>query len=515
MSRWGKVLWFVAGMSLVSFAVVRFLLGGWVPFLWVALGLSAVSVVGAFLVDRSFYGEFFSLRTTKKGMNMGTMILLVLVLLSAINVLSARHYKTWDFSIGRINTLSDQSIKLAESLKDDLKVIYFYQDGAEGVVQNKRMFIDLVRRYQDVNPKIKLEFVEVNERPDLAKKYDITRGTQTVVLEYQGRKNTIEKIDEQEFTGALAKVTREREKKVIVLSGHGEVGLEPAKDGRSLSVFKSLLEGNRYKVESFSFTQAAVIPSDTDVLVIWGPRQQFLDFEIKAVMDYLKNGGSLLLAVETGHRANTEELLKPLGLQAQDNVVVTVLETPFGRAVDPRVTRGTDFSTNSSITKPFGKGEVTLFRMPQSLIKSPAASGDSFKDFTWEELVRTNAQSLAFKDLTFKEGSEQRGPFTLAYEVKGKLPGAEKSFAAVVLGDEDIFTNPLLYQNLNRDLALNAVSALAKEDNLISITPKEVQATTLNLTDTSFVVLIFALIIPLPVLFYILSGVQWFRRRSA
>lgn len=512
MSKLGKILFFLAGLSLVSFAVVRFLLGGWVPFLWLALGLTVTFIASAFFVDRVFFKEFLTLRTTKKGMSMGAMILMVMVTLSALNFLGARHYKTWDLSLNKVNTLSEQSVKLAQSLKQELRVIYFYQEGAEGVAQNKRLFIELLRKYQDVSPNIKLEFVEVNERPDLAKQFDIARGTQSVVLDYQGRRNTIEKIDEQEMTSALAKVTRESEKKVLVLTGHGEVSLEPSKDGRSLSVLKTLLEGNRYKVESFSFTQSTQVPSDADVLAVIGPKQQFLDFELTALENYLKQGGNLLLGVEAGTSSGLESLLAKLGLKVDKNVVVTVVETPFGRAVDPRFTRGVEFSTTSSITKPFGRSEVTVFRMPQSMSRIETNQ----KGLEWVELVKTNAQSMGYTDLNFKtEGS--KGPFTLAYQVSGSLEGASggKTFQVVVTGDEDLFTNQLLYQNLNRDLALNAISALAKEDNLISISPKEVQSTQLELTDTGFIVFIFSLVIPLPILLYFLSGFFWFRRRNA
>jgi len=512
MSRLGKVLFFLAGLSLGLFAVVRFLLGGWVPFLWVAIGLTLIFSGSAFFVDRSFFKEFLTLRTTKKGMSMGAMILMVIVSLSAINFLGSRHYATWDLSLNRINTLSDQSVKLAQSLKEDLRVIYFYQEGAEGVAQNKRLFIELLRKYQDVNPKIKLEFVEVNERPDLAKQFEIARGTQSVVLDYQGRRNTIEKIDEQELTSALAKVTRDREKKVYVLSGHGEAPLEPSQDGRSLSVFKSLLEGNRYKVESFSFTQATQVPTDADVLVVIGPKQQFLDFEITALENYLRQGGNLLLGIEAGTQPGLENFLAKLGLKVDQNVVVTVIETPFGKGIDPRFTRGVEFSKESSITKPFGRNEVTVFRMPQSLSRTRG----EFKGLSWSELVRTNDQSIGYSDLNFKSEGV-KGPFTLVYKVTGVFEGAAegKTFQAVVLGDEDLFTNQLLYQNLNRDLALNSISALAKEDNLISISPKEVQSTQMEMTDTGFIIFIFSVIIPLPVLLYFLSGFFWLRRRNA
>src|SRR5690606_20318596 len=102
-----------------------------------------------------------------------------------------------------------------------------------------------------------LEFVEVNKNPALAEKYNIKRGTQSVILDYQGKTNLIEKIDEQEITGALVKVTREKQPVVYLLSGHGELAVEQQADGASLSFLKQVLEGNQYQVKELSFNEKA------------------------------------------------------------------------------------------------------------------------------------------------------------------------------------------------------------------------------------------------------------------
>jgi ABC-type uncharacterized transport system involved in gliding motility auxiliary subunit len=511
MSRLGKILFLFSGLSLVCFALVRFLTGAWVPFLWIALGLFAGFLVGGFYVDRSFFKEFLGMKTTKQGMSMGATIALVLVLLTAINFIGARRYLTWDLSLNKVNTLSDQSVKLVKDLKEDLKVIYFYKNGTEGVDQNRRGFIDLIRKYQDQSPLVKLEFVEVNERPDLTEKYKITKGTQAVLLEYKGRTNLIEKIDEQELTSALVKVTREKDKKVYLLSGHGELATEPSQDGQSVSLMKQLLEGNRYTVQTFSLTTAPAVPEDADVLIIPGPQQGFIDVEIKAIENYLKRGGSVILALKPKAPHRLDGLLAQFGIKLNNDVVATVLDTPMGRAVDPRFTRGSLFSSQSKITSPFGRSEFTVFHLPQSLKHETAPVS-----VTVDDLVRTNDSAMSFSDLTFQKGGV-KGPFTLGVEIKGTWPGEKdaKPFELVVFGDSDFLNDQYLYQNLNRDLLLNSVSALAKEENLISVTPKEIQATKMELTDTQFILFIFAFVIPLPVLLFVASGVLWFRRRHA
>lgn len=510
MSRLSKILLFMSGISFVSFVIVRFLLGSWVPFLWVALGLFAFFLVSALWVDRKFFGEFFSMKTTKQGLSMGSMILMVLTVLAVVNYFGARKYKTWDLSANQVNTLSDQSIKMIEGLKGDLKVMYFYKDGTEGVEQNRRAFMDLIKKYQDKSNFVKLEFLEINQSPEEAEKYQIKKATQSVILEYQGRTAQIEKIDEQELTGGLVKVTREKDKVIYVLSGHGELGFEATQDGESISFLKQLLEGNRYTVKSFSFSDASVVPKDADVLMILGPEQQFLELEIQALENYLKSGGNLFLALEPKAKHGLESFASKLGLKLGNNYILTVMDTPLGRAMDPRFTRGNIFSPVSTITKPFSKSEFTVFRTPQALLREGSAPPFGL---SIDDLVRSGENSMAFQSMQFDKSSGS-GPFTLVASVKGKFPGSSEApeFNMILAGDRHFLNDASLYQNLNRDLVLNAVSALAKEENLISITPKEVARTQITLLSSQFAMFVISFV-ALTLALYIWGGVLWWRRR--
>lgn len=513
MSQLGKILLLFSGVSFVSFALVRFLLGAWVPFNWLALAFFVFFLAGAVWKDRAFYHDFFGMKTTKQGLNMGTMILLVFSILAAVNFLGARRYLTWDLSANKVNSLSDQSLKMLDGLKDDLKVIYFYKEGARGVEQARKMFIDLIKKYQDASSKMKLEFVEINERPDLTEKYGIKSGAQQVILDYQGRNSLIVNINEQEITGGIVKVTREQAKKIYVLAGHGELGLESQEDGDSASFLKALLEGNRYEVKSFSFSNDGAIPKDTDALMILGPKQQFSEGEVKALETFLIGGGSLLLAMEPNFNVGLAPLLQRVGVKASNNYIISVIRTEFGVIPEPKFTRGSVFSTSHPVTKPFGRSEFTVFRLPQALERT---STNPPEGLVIDDLVRTNENSFAVTSLTANEQGPD-GPYTIVMSVKGKMPGASdsKEFNLVVAGDRDFLNDQSLYQNLNRDLLLNSVAALAKEENMISITPKEVGRTELVMLDTQFVLYIFLFAIPLPLLFYALSFVQWWRRRNA
>jgi len=85
----------------------------------------------------------------------------------------------------------------------------------------------------------------------------------------------------------------------------------------------------------------------------------------------------------------------------------------------------------------------------------------------------------------------------------------------LLLGDSDLLGNQLLYQNLNRDLVLNIFSYLSSQNEMISISPKEISKTEFVMTETSFMVFLFGFLIPLPVVFLGLAGWLWYRRRYA
>lgn len=510
MNKISKILFGISGVSLLCFIVTRLLVGVWIPFLWIPLSFFVCCFIGAVIQERKTIVEFMTMKTTKHGMNMGALIALVFVVLVVVNFLSVRHYKVWDFSGAQSNTLSDQSIKLVKSLNSEMLIRFFYKKGVEGNEDNRKNFRELIKKYQDQTPNIRLEFVEVNERPDLAEEYGVTKGSGVIFLDYKGRRNRVEKIDEQEVTTALVKVTREKEKNIYFVVGHGERDLEEPKEATGLNALKVMLENNRYVVKTQATNLNAKIPEDADVVMIIGPTQKFLDYEIKALEDYLQRGGSLLLALKSKQTQGLEAVLGQVGLEPMNNYIMNLVDTPMGKGVQQGQTLGTVFSSTNEITKVFGKSEATIFRNPMSFKRGKVPEGVSIDD-----LVKTQENSMSFTNLDLKDQGPE-GAFTIVAEAKGKFPGNKgQDFQLIVAGDADFLGNQLLMQSLNRDLVLNSVAALAKESNLISITPREAQVTKLQMTDSNFYLFLFLFAIPLPVLLLGTSVTLWMRRRHA
>lgn len=507
MSKLGKVSFILATISILAFTLVRFLLGGWMPFYSILLGFFALFLVVGFTLDRKFFAEFFTMKTTKHGMNMGVMILLVVALLVVVNYIAIKRNKTWDFSQAQTNTLSDQSLKIVQGLKSELKVLFFYKSGTQGVDDNRKAFRELLKKYQDISPLIQLQFFEVNQNPQLAEDYGVTKGGGLAFVEYEGRKNRLERVDEQEVTQAIIKVTRSQTKIAYFVTGHGEVDIEDNQDASGMNAMKLLIENNSFTVKNWNLPSAPQAPNDADAILIMGPTQKFADYEIKALEDYLKRGGNLLLALESGKTVGLENLLQKIGIKPENNYIKSSF---MGMGFIDGPTLGNVFSLNSSITKVFAnQRDVVRMNWPMSF-----TTGGTPADIKIEAIIKTDQNSSAFSAPKLDTGKHPQGPFQLALEVNGRWPGGENDFQMLIYGDAELFSNQLLYQSLNRDVALNSVSQLTKEENLISVVPREVQKTELQMTTAKLGAFYISMIL-IPLCLFASAIVFFVRRRRA
>jgi ABC-type uncharacterized transport system involved in gliding motility auxiliary subunit len=186
----------------------------------------------------------------------------------------------------------------------------------------------------------------------------------------------------------------------------------------------------------------------------------------------------------------------------------------MGKALRQGPTFGSEFADADDITRIFGRNKSVQFILPMSLKRTELPPQVSIND-----IVKTNKDSASFKDLKDAEVGQtaQSGPFVLGMHAFGSLPQASQNneknnFSLVVFGDADFLTNQALYQSLNRDLILNSIASLAKENELISITPKETQITKLVMT-TGAQATMGILVLGFPLLFLSTAILMWVRRR--
>jgi|HubBroStandDraft_1064217.scaffolds.fasta_scaffold00627_7 ABC-type uncharacterized transport system involved in gliding motility auxiliary subunit len=435
-------------------------------------------------------------RQTKYSAYVTVYILVILAVLSVANFLANRYDKSYDATANKQFSLSDQTIKAVKGLQKDVNVTYY------GETEQFRPARDLLGRYADLSPKLKVQYLDPVKKPQLARAAGVTQ-LGTVVVDSGERKESAKTLTEEEITGALIRSLKGGERNACFLAGGSERGLDDTAAGGS-SFLKEALEHNNYKTRSVNLAQLAApsgtpgalaatpvlgqaqaakleIPKDCTVLVSAGPKLAYLPAEVAAIKAYVESGGSALFLMDTplriGQQEGTEnpEVVKMLaewGVTMNNDLAIdisrNILREVFSLGPEIAVVSAYE---SQPIVRDFKEGTPTLFPLSRTL----KIAGNT--KVTVDKLIATGDDSFG--------ASSVQGPIDPKKGVKGPLvlaaagtyntgkPGGSGRF--VVFGSSLWAANEYLgsRQIANRDLALNTFNWLTSDEDLISIRPKE------------------------------------------
>ena len=128
----------------------------------------------------------------------------------------------------KIHTLSDQAKRTARRLTDDVEVTVFYSSQEQGRVREMK---ELLRRFQEENPRIRFRMFDLDRSPRLANEYGVVNYN-SAVLEGLGRKLIVRDLGENELTSQLIRLIEGQERIALFTVGHGELDPETATRGR-------------------------------------------------------------------------------------------------------------------------------------------------------------------------------------------------------------------------------------------------------------------------------------------
>lgn len=495
---------------------MRALAGALMPFVWVFLGLGIAALVGAVVKDFAFFKDLATQRTTKYGMNLSVLVILVVAILVGVNFVGYRHVKKIDLTKAGVNSISEQTKSILNNLKGDLILRAFINEGQDTVGMQQK-FKELTDLFKGASSKVSALVINPVKKPEEAKAFGITANG-TVVLEHQGKKTKVEEISEQAFTNAIIKITREKNKVVYFVTGHGERDFESGSPEGAQN-FKKYLTDSSYDVLPLSFFEKKEVPENAELVIIAGPKQAYLEPEIKAIKNYLFKGGKVLLALDPGTKNNLGGLAKLIGVEFKNNYILDQLGQLVGGGGATAV--GINYSPLHEVTKEF-KQAMTIFHLA-SQVTTDKNKPDAI---VVDEIVKSSPASFAKNEIKqgeakYIDGKDVKGPLGIVASVKGKMrkdadtQGDAGDFSAIVVGDSDFLTNQLIDAQLNHDLALNIVAYLAKDADLVSIRPKTFEGTTLTITQTQSALLFYGLVFILPLIIFVTGGFVWYRRRTA
>ena len=476
--------------------------------------------------------DWIKARQTKYSAYVVVYILVIVAVLGVANFLANRYDKSYDSTANKQFSLSDQTVKAVKGLKKDVSVTYF------GETTQFPQARDLLGRYSNLSPKLKVDYVDPVKKPQLARAAGVTQ-LGTIVVDAGERKESAKSVTEEEVTGALIRSVKGGERNACFLTGSGEHGLDDT-GGGGFSALKEALEHNNYKTRSVNLVQPGAppaegaapavaigqvqqakveIPKDCTVLVSGGPKLACSAAEAAAIKSFVEGGGSVLFLMDTPLRIGPQEgnanadvvkMLADWGVTANDDMALDTSGVGQIFGLGPEVAMVTNYESQA-IVRDFKEGVPTAIPLSRTL----KIEGNT--KVTDDKLISTTDNSFA--------ASSVAGPIDPKKGVKGPLvlaaagtyntgkPGSSGRF--VVFGSSQWAANNFLgsRQVANRDLALNTFNWLSADEDLISIRPKETEDRRLEISGNRMNLIFWWSVVLLPLCVVGGGLMVWWRRR--
>lgn len=408
---------------------------------------------------------FSSSRSTRLGLNSILAIVLLTGILTIINFLTIQHGGWWDLSETQHFSLAPQTLHVLGRLEQDVRITVFAHEDTEGF----RTYRDLLESYMHATPNISVTYVDPEKEPARAREYAISKMN-TAVFESGAQTIQVTTPTETQLTNALIRVTKDQFKRLVFLEGHGERQITDQERG-GLSMARVKLEAQGYRIVRGSLRHDPDLLTNTDVLILCGPRQAFAHEELQQITRFVADGGRLLVLLDPRTATGLEEWIAQWGLVLGPGIVVDPVD---------RIARGSPTAllvrrfTDHPITREFTTPVLLPVLQPVSFDPSSATM------LTFTSLAQSSEHSWAETDFDpktapdYEEGQDTKGPFALAGAVARETGTSESTTvpSLVVIGNSAFASNTYIMFPGNTDFWLNTIAWLADESTLIAISPK-------------------------------------------
>jgi len=437
--------------------------------------------------------------------------LVVIAVVIVANVLADRHDKSFDATSNKRYSLSDQTAKIVKGLKQGATITYFDQS------TRFRAGKDLLDQYANLSPKVRVEYVDPDKNPTLAREAGI-RTLGTAIVQVGTKREEAKSMTEEGVTGAFIRDLKNNTRTVCFVTGSGEHQVDNT-DREGLSQFKELLSKDNYESKSVDLLQKAEVPSDCTTLVIAGPTRNYEPPEVDALKKYVEGGGRAFLMLDPPLKLRRSEIapndsltsvLESWGVTMNKDLILDL--NPIGQlaGLGPQVALVTSYSSQPIVNEM--KGTATGFPLSRSMDIKNADKTNVQKlfDSSSGSLATTN---LSSGEVSVNDPQNKKGPLTIAAAGTYSTGQENSQGRFVVVGSSSWAANSFINFNGNTDLALNAINWLASDEDLISIRPKQREDRRITMTraQLNWVRATSQFVLPLIV---VVAGISvWWKRR--
>lgn len=417
--------------------------------------------------------------------SLGIAILISLLVLAFILInlyINSLNLAPIDFTKEKLYTLSEESLKQVKEINQDVHIYFFgYTDNAS--------IVTLAKQYNSANEKIVAEAIDINNRPDLAKKYGVESNESVgIIVEsldrykvlsssdlYTYDETTYETIDisEQKLTNAIIDITITKKPHLYFLTGHEEYSITDY-----LMTMGVFIQNEVNDVSNLDLLQTE-IPEDCDTLIIANPNKDFTELETNKILEYIKKGGKILwlgeATIDGIEMPNVNKVLQEFGIQFSKGIVIEqdsskmILQSPELILANISYHNITQDISNVVLASA-GKIDIASDEKLQELnVSVNTLLTSSEKSFYREDFSITK---------TTKTEEEKSGPFTLGAEFIKKIDENTTS-KLIVFSNCSFITDmaitagntqvKLINLYNNKDIVLNSIAYLTDREDSIKI----------------------------------------------
>ncbi len=463
------------------------------------------------------------------------LILIIVAIFIATNIIMQKIELTpIDFSQEKLYTLTDESKEKMKNIDKDVNIYFigYAEDNSN---------LDLAKQYNKANEKIKVETVDINNRPDLAEKYGIESGTEGIIVECGNKSKVLTENDlvtydtstfetisvaEEKLTSSIQSVTTDKVPKVYFLEGYSEFSLN-----KNMNYLNMYLGNEINEVETLNLLSAGSVPEDCDTLVVTSPSKDFDDVTTNAILNYIKLGKNILWlnsAVTTQKEmTNVNKVLAEYGVKPFETGIIRETDTSkmltgSPDLIIPEIQSSTVtsdlYNTTGVILVNATKVNIDTDKLEELKVEKTDLALTS--EGAYFRTNFNNQAASASKD-------EQKGEFIVGAELEKTIKEANEennepamTSKLIVYGENYFISDYQLSENsqygavqlaYNKDLILNSIAYLVdrEEDITARKSTGTVTYTATEQQDTIIKIVIFTV----PILIIIAGIIVWQVRR--
>lgn len=476
--------------------------------------------------------KFFELIKNKwliKGTTTVILVAIVIACYIAINWgVKKLNVEDLDFTTKNLYSLSDETKNRLKNLDKDITIQLIN-------MSDYTYAVEYANKYKNASDRIIVEEIsDLSSRTDLQTKYNVTATDYFMVVKAGEQEKVIYDSDmvtydystgkqinivEEAITNAIVELTIAEKPHIYVLEGKAYNDPE-----QSLGIIANELISEANEMDILDLLTEGNIPEDCDCLIITTLKQDLSDLERDKILEYINNGGKLLLLTSQ----NTIDVDTPNFDQILAQYGITL---GYGTIIEQDTSKMLYETPNMIVTEVsasfMDRIDMTLKACFVNPGKIEFADETKLEELgvTYETLASTSESSFVRTNLNIKsnsrtnEDSEEGSNIVAAHVTKTisedkssqLIIYADETFAStsqIILGYQSLYT---VYLYNNEDIVLNSVSHLTERTDTITIRKTD-EVETYAVTDQEDAI-IKTIIFAAPILIIMIGIAVWIYRR--